>query len=157
MIAGQFPNRDWRANPEGQTRSIVEAVAIAKRFCVPIPDDVAFFIDEYGDLGPDTMARGPRVTKPAGATVHRTDLVHDKTGKVPFRIRPDVLGSAEAIVAVLAHEMYEREALRPILQEGRVVIEDYIRHTRAGDPSNLHHQAWDVADAMVDRMRGEAK
>src|SRR5437764_82504 len=113
MIAGQFPSREWPANPERQARSIEEAVAIAKRFGVQIPDDVAFVVDEYGDLGADTTARGPRVTKPAGATVHGTDLVHDKTGKVPFRIRPDILQSDEAIIAVFAHEMYELEKLRP--------------------------------------------
>jgi len=85
----------------------------------------------------------------------RRDLVHDKTGKVPFLLRPDILESDEAIVAVFAHEIHELESLRPMLPEGGISIEDFIGHTCPGNPGNLHDQAWDVADALVDRMRGE--
>jgi hypothetical protein len=81
-------------------------------------------------------------------------LVHDVTGKVPFLIRPDILKSDEAIVAVFAHELHELEVLPPILREGKKSIEDFIRHTCPGTPGNLHDKAWDVADAMVERMRG---
>jgi hypothetical protein len=118
MVSGQFPRLEWRANPDGRSRTIEEAVSIAKSFGVAIPDDVAFFVDDYGLLDASTTARGPRVTKPAGSCVYWTDLVHDKTGKVPFLLRPDILASDEAIVAVIAHEMYELERLRPLLQEG---------------------------------------
>lgn len=153
MISGQSPRRRWRPNPDGQTRTIEQAVAIAKRFGVHVPDDVAFFVDEFGDLDSDTTAKSSRVTKPAGATVHWSDLVHDLTGRVPFRIRPDILASDEAIVAVIAHEMYELDELRPILREGSTSIEDFIGLTCAGNPGNLHDRTWDVADAMVERMR----
>ena len=157
MISGQFPRQPWRPNLDGQTRTIEQAVEIAQRSGVQIPTDVDFFVDELGDLDADTTARGPQVTKPAGATVAWSDLVHDKTGKVPFRIRPDILKSDEAIVAVFAHEMYELERLRPILQKGGTSIEQFIAHTRPGNPGNYHDEAWKVADDMVERMRGEAK
>ena len=157
MISGQFPRRQWRPNPEGQTRTVEEAVAIATRFGVKIPVDVDFFVDEVGDLEANTTARGPQVTKPSGATVDWSDLVHDLTGKVPFRIRPDVLKSDEAIVAVFAHEMYELERLRPILQEGRTSIEHFIGLTCTGNPGNLHDEAWNHADFMVDRMREKSE
>ena len=39
------------------------------------------------------------------------------------------------------------------LQEGETSIEQFIEHTRAGSPGNLHDEAWDVADALVKRMR----
>ena len=110
-----------------------------------------------GDLGVDITARGPQVTKPAGAIVFWSDLVHDMTGKVPFRIRPDILESDEAIVAVFAHEMYELEKLRPILQEGETSIEQFVEHTRAGNPGNYHDEAWEVADCArrTDERRPE--
>ena len=101
-----------------------------------------------------STARGPRVIKPAGMHVIWSDLVHDKTGKVPFRIRPDILASDEAIVAVLAHEMYELEMLRPLLQQNGMSIEEFGGHTRPGDPGNFHDEAWDWADVMVERMKG---
>jgi len=157
MISGQFPRRQWRPNPEGQTRTVEEAVAIAERFGVKIPVDVDFFVDEFGDLDAETKTRGPKVTKPSGATVVWSDLVHDRTGKVPFLVQPVVLKSDEAIVAVFAHEMYELEKRRPILHEGRTSIEDFIGLTCPGNPGNLHDEAWDEADARVDRMRGERK
>src|SRR5437667_3284782 len=112
MIAGQRPRMDWRPNQDGQARTIDQAVAIAKANGVRIPDDVAFFVADEGDLGADTTARGPRIDKLAGSIVLWSDLVHDRTGKVPFRIRPDILKSDEAIVAVFGHEMYELEKLR---------------------------------------------
>lgn len=155
MISGQYPRHQWRPNPAGQTRTIEEAVAIARRFGVHIPDDVDFFVDELGDLDERTTARGPLVSKIAGEIVTWPDLVHDITGKVPFRIRPDILSSDEAIVAVLAHEMYELERLRPLLRRG-ISIEEFGGHTTPGNPGNLHDQAWDLADVLVDRMRGEA-
>src|SRR6266446_9490606 len=108
----------WQPNSEGQTRTIEEAIGIAKRCGVQVPDDVAFFVDEFGELGEASTARGPRVDKPAGAIVYWSDLVHDKTGKVPFRIWSGILNSDEAIVAVFAHEMHELEHLRGFLQEG---------------------------------------
>lgn len=157
MISGQFPEHQWQPNPEGQSRTLEEAVAIAKRFGVRIPEDVDFFVDELGDLDANTTARGPQVTKPAGDTVSWSDLVHDKTGKVPFRIRPDIVKSDEAIVAVFAHEMFELEKLRPILKEGGTSIEQFIEFTRPGNPRNYHDEAWTVADSTVERMREQLK
>jgi hypothetical protein len=88
-----------------------------------------------------------------GAIVYWSDLVHDKTKKVPFRIWDGILKSDEAIVAVFAHEMYELGELRPILQEGKTTIEEFEGLTCPGNPGNLHDEAWDVADAKVEQMR----
>jgi hypothetical protein len=157
MVSGQFPKYRWRPNLEGQIRTLEEAVVIAERFGVRIPEDVAFFVDELGDLDADTTARGPQVTKPAGGTVTWSDFVHDRTGKVPFRIRPDILESDEAIIAVFAHEMFELEKLRPILEEGKTSIEQFIELTRPGNPRNYHDEAWTIADEMVERFREHPK
>jgi hypothetical protein len=37
------------------------------------------------------------------------------------------------------------------------MIEEFIAHTCPGNPGNLHDQAWDLADEMVERMRKEGK
>jgi hypothetical protein len=137
MISGQFPRQQWQPNPDGRTRTIEEAIAIAMRFGVQIPDDVAFFVDELGDLDAATTARGPKVTKLAGDIVSWSDLVHDRTGKVPFRIGPDILNSDEAIVAVFAHEMNELEKLRPLLQEGGISIAQFGGFTCPATPATF--------------------
>ena len=75
MIAGQSPRIRWQANPEGERRTIEEALEIATKHGVVIPKDVHFSIDQLGDLGDDLTARGPRVDKYEGSIVHWSDLV----------------------------------------------------------------------------------
>jgi hypothetical protein len=157
MVAGQFPRRRWRNNPEAQTRNIEEAVQIAEKYGVVIPDDIEFHVDESGELNKDLTARGPRVDKPMGERIYWSDLVHDRTQKVPFRIWAGILKSDEAIVAVLGHEMYEIRAPRSYLQGGELSIDDYIMHTEPGRKGNLHDQAWEEADRLVDLMRGASR
>src|SRR5208282_3213865 len=74
MVAGQYPKREWRDNPDGQIRTIEEAVEIAKKHGVVIPDDITFHVDESGELHKDLTARGPRVDKPSGERVYWSDL-----------------------------------------------------------------------------------
>jgi hypothetical protein len=154
MIAGQSPRLVWRDNPGGEVRTLAEALEIAQKHGVVIPDDVRFVIDTIGDLGPEETARGPLVRLPDGANVTWSDLVHPRTGKVPFRLWSGIK-SDEAIVAVIAHEMYELELARPFLLEGCVPIALFIERTCPGVPGNWHDQAWDVADRMVEQMRKE--
>ena len=156
MVAGQYPTREWRDNPDGGVGTIPEAVEIARAWGVVIPDDVEFHVDEAGELHKDLTARAPRVDKPSGERVYWSDLVHNLTSKVPIRVWSGILASDEAIVAVLAHEMHELLTLRPDLEGDGLSIDDLIRHTEPGRPGNLHCQAWDVADGMVDKMRGGA-
>src|SRR5208337_3663308 len=127
MVAGQYPKREWRDSPDGQIRTIEAAVEIAKKHGVVIPDDISFHVDESGELHKDFTARGSRVDKPCGERVYWSDLVHD---------------------------MHEILTLRPFLERGEISIDDYVMHTEPGRSGNLHDEAWDVADRMVDKMRG---
>jgi hypothetical protein len=61
--------------------------------------------------------------------------------------------SDEAIVGVFGHEMYELEALRGILKEGKTTLDHLIGHTCVDNPGNIHDEAWDHADNLVERMR----
>jgi hypothetical protein len=153
MIAGQSPRIQWQPNPEEEVRTIDEAIDIARSHGVEIPEDVSFWVDPLGELGQDRTARGPRVDKPNGAIVSWSDLVHDKTRKVPFRIWDGILKSDEAIVAVFGHEMYELKRLRPYMETGKTTIEDFVAMTCPGNPGNFHDMAWDYADQLVERMR----
>ena len=51
----------------------------------------------------------------------------------------------------------ELEQLRPLLERGRTTIEEFIALTCPGNPGNLHDEAWEVADRLVERMRGGEK
>ncbi len=76
---------------------------------------------------------------------------------MPILIRPDILESDEAIATIFAHEFYEIEGLRKIVQRrGWISIEQSIADHAWDDPGHLHDQGWDIADAPVRRMRGEA-
>src|SRR5271157_3685498 len=113
MISGQFPNRQWRPNNLGQARTVDEARAIATRFGIAVPANVDFFPDEYGFLDDNTYARGPRVTKQAGTTVLCSDLVHDKTGKVPFLFRPGFSRMTRRLSRLLTDLHQERSDSKP--------------------------------------------
>jgi hypothetical protein len=154
FVAGLSPAVTWAANAGRQVRIIEEALEIAKRWGVDIPEDVAFFLDEEGELDDSMTARGPRVTKVAGGPVAWSDFVHDLTGQVPFIIRRDIIESDEAIVAVFTHELFELEALRGLLADGRTIaIEEAIARCAPNNPGNFHDEAWTAADTAVRRMR----
>jgi hypothetical protein len=154
MVAGLFPTIEWQDNQDGKVRTIQEAVEIARANGVLIPDDVEFHIDETEELHKDATARAPRVDKPTGERVYWSDMVHDLTNKVPLRVWSGILSSDEAIVAVLAHEMHELGSLRPDLERDGIIIDDLVLNTEPGRPGNLHCEAWDVADKLVNQMRG---
>ena len=156
MITGQSPTIRWNDNPDGEKRTIADAVEIARRHGVEIPQDVDFFEDEEGEVPANMTARGPRVTLPAGSVVRWIDLVNPLTCKVPFIVRSDILASDEAIVAVFGHEMYELKKLRPLLIANKTPIKHFIGLTMPGNPGNFHDEAWTYADELVAQMR-EAK
>lgn len=156
MITGQSPRYEWRPNVIASPRSLDEAIEIACANGVEIPVDVQFFVDEWGDLNDRTTARGPRIDKAANDVVWLEDLVHDRTGRIPFLVRPDILSSDEAIVAVLGHEMFELNCLRPFLLKGKLTMDQFIAETQPGNPGNFHDQAWDFADELVLKMRSRS-
>jgi hypothetical protein len=156
MLEGRGLRYEWRPNADGQTRSIEEACAIARRWGVAIPDYVAFFVDKYGWLDAETTAKTTTFKEPAGTIIHWSSLFHKDTGKIPFLIRRDILSSDEAIVAVIGHEMYELEEMRKAFQGQGAPIEEWLAEAHPDNEGNFHCQAWDYADTLVARMRGGA-
>lgn len=151
-MLGHTPRINWNPNADATIRSVDEAVEIARAHGVAIPECAAFFVDELGSLDVHTTACGPKVTKAAGGIVVLADLLN-KFGQVPFIIRRDILESDEAIVAVIAHEMHEFNELLPLLRQGQLTIEQFGGHTSPTNSGNLHYEAWDIADKLVEEMR----
>jgi hypothetical protein len=154
MIAGAGPRFEWKPNPDGATRTIQEACEIARRWGVEIPTYVQFWIDKYDYLDENTTAKTTTFREFEGTIIDWSWFFHRKTGKIPFLIRKDIMASDEAIVAVIGHEMFELEMLRSIFAEG-ATIERWEAETSPVNEGNLHWQAWDYADGLVARMRGE--
>jgi len=65
MVAGQYPKREWRDNPDGQIRTIEEAVEIAKKHGVVIPDDINFTSTNRASFTKILPRGGPGWTNPA--------------------------------------------------------------------------------------------
>lgn len=91
-ISGRFPAVPWCPNPGGEVRTIEEAIEIATRNGVVIPEDVAFFIDEQGELRPTITARAPSVRRPSGGKARWSDLVNDRTGQGAHPHQPGCTG-----------------------------------------------------------------
>jgi hypothetical protein len=132
-IAGQGPRVKWKRNADGHRRSIDEALEIARRNGVEVPEDVVFFVAEPGELNGTSggllsgqtleSARGPTVSEHEDGRIRWEDH-YNRYGKVPFQIHPDVLTSDEAIVAVFQHEMHELSLLRRVftLSKNRCMV-----------------------------------
>jgi hypothetical protein len=77
-------------------------------------------------------------------------------GQVPVHLRPSVLESDEAIVAVFAHEVHEITSLREHFDANNGVLQAaQVCHLISPDvPRNLHSEAVEVADKLVLWMRG---
>lgn len=148
-----LPLRTFAPNASGATRTLDEASAIARRHGVTVPSWIRIEVDptireaasfaEYrlgtGESGPTDMMRW-------------TGLAPD--GSVVVRVHPTVLQSDEKIVGVLQHEVWELSQLRAQVEARQMLpagtIRDLIDPARA---SNLHGQAWDIADLRVLVMR----
>jgi hypothetical protein len=89
-----------------------------------------------------------------GQLVRWEDL-QNRFEDVAVKMSKDILESDEAIVAVVAHEMYELNNLRRIMDEsGGAIRADRLHNlVSPGIKGNLHDQAWDIADEAVARMR----
>jgi hypothetical protein len=156
MIGGRAPKYEWRPNPNGEAKSIEEACQLARHWGVVIPDYVSFALDKYGWLDADTTAKTTTFKEPTGTMIYWSSLFHKRTGKIPFLICKDIMRSDEAIVAVIGHEMYELEEMRKAFGENGAPIEHWQAEAHPDNEGNFHWRAWDYADELVARMRGDA-
>jgi hypothetical protein len=141
-------------NAGGVARTPAEALALAKKHNVRVPDFVRIVAD-------------PKVSKEAFAeyrlgngrplnprqAMSWGDLAPD--GTVTVRVSPEVFNSDEAIVAVLAHESHELRTLKALVEEGELSGQQINAHINPHSNTNLHGQAWEIADLNTQLMRAE--
>lgn len=138
-----------------QPCSIEEALAIAERHGVEIPAYIRFYVCEAW-IPPNAHASYLSLGLCEGqAPISWQDCLN-VSGQVPVRIRPAVLESDEAIIAVLAHEVYEITRLRACFEaKGGALQAGEIYQLISPDvPRNLHHEAVECGDRLVHALRG---
>jgi hypothetical protein len=155
----QSPRFTWRPNPGGP-RTVDEAIAIARKNGIEIPEDI--------HVTAGKSMSGPKGEWPQGRFAEYAQLgpknpdeiitweqFYNRFEQIPVRLNPEVLNSDEAIVAVMGHEMHELNSLRRLFEEagGQMTAGRLHNLIREGVPGNLHDQAWDVADELVGKMR----
>lgn len=83
-------------------------------------------------------------------------LVDRHLGKVAVLLREGLLNNAEAFLHHLAHEVHELEALHRIFEaEGGSMLAGRVHELTvpARDVPNLHFEAWEWADALIEGLR----
>lgn len=150
----------WTVNPDGAVRSVDEAVEIARKHGVVIPDDVLIKKLKGKYLPDNTYARYFSRHGVDPNTRITWDEFYDKgLDELVVSVSDTVFHSDEAIVAILAHEMHELNKLRDLFEASGGAMSMRRLHTliSPGAGRNLHDEAWDVADKLVIGMRKEAK
>ncbi|WP_437297542.1 hypothetical protein [Sorangium sp. So ce426] len=140
----------WAPNGNGP-RSEAEAVELARRRGIVIPEDIAFHFRD------DAVPQGAYAVYNHFTSIRRyrwSDFYAKE--RINVKVRRSVLESDEAIVAVIAHEMYELNALRELFEHRETIPGiEIIDMVKPGVPRNLHDRAWDAADEHVRAMRCE--
>jgi hypothetical protein len=144
----------WTKNPDGVVRTAADVRRIALEHGVDMPEDIQIFAVQAKWLPPDSYAQYMGRDFLPGQRVS-WDQFYNKYDNIAVKVSKDILDSDEAIVAVMAHEMHELNSLRKLFAERETLpVEELGRLITPGHKGNLHDQAWDVADAVVARMRG---
>ncbi len=145
----------YAPNAGGVTRSPSEAVAIARKHGVEVPEWVRVVPD--ASVPPGRFAEYRLGGKEAVSPNEQMSWKRlAPTGTVTVRVHPSVFHSDEAVVGVLAHESYELTRLRRLIEARGAMPAGEVQ--RCIDPrldANLHGQAWDIADLQVMAMRAE--
>ena len=143
----------WKPNPGGP-RTLDEALQRARARGIQIEDDIRFVVvpDNSPLVPPNAFASYGGFQ--SYQTVRWSNFYVQE--RIPVKVKVSVLESDEAIVAVVAHEMYELNELRRLFEEREMMSGPYLHELiRVGLPKNLHDRAWDAADEFVFTMRKE--
>ncbi len=159
--AARGPNYSWARNANGLVRTADEALALAKSRGVNIGEDVQLLVDDELGMIKDIEGHVTHASyfDPGRVFPNKMFTWNDLApgGRVRIWIRPEILGSDEAITAVLAHEFHEINALRQIFKERGSMSAAQLREfidPRAG--GFLHEEAWDVSNELLRAMRSNS-
>jgi RHS repeat-associated protein len=152
----QFPKMAPYAPNINGPRIASEAIELARSKGIEIPDDLVIgFIKNWTRTDADAEYFFQLKSYKPNDWVKWSDFYHDQTNKIPVRFNAALLNSDEALIAHIAHEMHELNALRQIFEDigGEMRAADLRRFIASGITRNLHDQAWDIADELVRAMR----
>lgn len=147
---GRSPHLEWRLNADGQVRTMSEAVEIARVNGVNIPGDVVF---EGVDHLPPEETASYGVWKNDKPWARWESIYH--RGKIIVSFNNQLLNSDEAITAIVAHEVHEIESLRGLFAERHGMMPYQQLWALISPNGNLHMQAWDEADRIVEGLRAQ--
>lgn len=149
--AAAFPRSQdhWRKNPGAAIRRLDEALAIGSRHGVPV-DDFLWFVERAERFGSGelaTYALPRRFTDTS--SIRRAMFVTGQDERYRIRLNESILGSDDAILAVLIHETHEILGLDEAFgvtgeSSGRAYFA--LVDTVVG---TLHCDAWEAADRVV--------
>lgn len=147
-----LPVRSFTDNANGAVRSLDEATAIARSHGVEVPSWIRFEVDPKIR---ETVAYAEyRLTAEAKKDTELLDWAELGRGPIVVRVHPSVLRSDEKIVGVIQHEVWELSQLRARVEaSGSLPAGEVQRLIDPAKATNLHGQAWDVADLRVLIMR----
>jgi hypothetical protein len=146
-------------NLNGLVRTEAEAIALATKYGVPIPDDVVikFVPDEWLLNKVGAKAEYSQLGKGTGGNISWEDLMMTEgphAGKIPVRFGNSLLSSDEAIVGHIGHEMFELNKFEALGSMPRANFARQIADDPVQLPNNWHAQAWDYSHELMKLMRG---
>jgi hypothetical protein len=132
-----------------------EALEIARADGVDVADDeFVVMLARAHQLPEDTYARY-LAPVPREGLVPLSSMKTKDDKKFGVLLSPSILESDDAIVAVLAHEVYEARALEAeFLASGGQLTGKRLHFLVNENTGVLHCQAWDHADELVRRRHG---
>lgn len=82
----------------------------------------------------------------------------DKEGRFVVRINPNILGSDDEILGVIAHEVFEIEALeQAFISNGGRLEATRLFHLIDGEHGAAHGAAWDYADTLIEALQSQRR
>ena len=163
--AAQRPKHKYRRNPDG-ARTPDQAAALLEKHGVELPENAKImYLDEKTaaqHLPPGIPATYFQFKPNSPDQLIRWKDFENKQGQIPVKVRSSVLQSDEELVATLAHEAHELMELEAIFKDrlalpARELARLINDRKDGGRPGNLHEEAWDIANELIDEIRGTNK
>ncbi|HEY2516922.1 MAG TPA: hypothetical protein VGI39_38890 [Polyangiaceae bacterium] len=156
--AAANPRVAWHPNPAGTpARTLADALRIAAENGVEIDEEEYLFRVAARRLDNFAEYLDYNVPQSEGRTlfIELRKVLFD--GRLVVWLSPDVLDSDDAIVAVIAHEVHETQALFAAFQMnggrlGAPTLYSLVNPTSG----TLHCAAWEYADELVRKRHGPA-
>lgn len=147
----------FRPNPNHEVRKLSEALQIAERNGIDIdPDRFRFAITS--DLPDNVGAQYFRLRESQQGQMIELKGLTDDQGRFMIRLNKNILDSDDKILGVIAHEVFEIDALEQAFIEngGRLEAKRIFALVDATQ-GTAHSAAWNYADTLVESLQKQGK